>query len=62
MVAYLLQSCNRIATEIVMVSNETVVDLLQNCNRMATTLAYSLSFYFWDLATELATDVKFVAI
>ena len=44
-----------------MVSNETVVDLLQICNGI-TTLAYSLSFDFWDLATELATDVKFVAI
>ena len=61
-VAYLLQSCNGIATEIAMVSNETVADLLQICNEMATTLAYSLSFDFWDLAIELATDVKFVAI
>ena len=48
--------------EIIMVSNETVADLLQICNGMTTTLAYSLSFDFWDLATELATDVKFVAI
>ena len=62
MVANLLQSCNGIATEIAMVSNETVVDLLQICNGMTTTLAYSLSFDFWDLATELATDVKSVAI
>ena len=61
-VANLLQSCNGIATEIVMVRNETVADLLQICNGMATTLAFSLSFYFWDLAIELATDVKFVAI
>ena len=61
-VANLLHSSNRIATEIVMVSNETVADLLQICNGMATTLAYSLSFDFWDLATELATDVKSVAI
>ena len=61
-VANLLQSCNRIATEIVMVSNETVADLLQICNGIATTLAYSLSFDFWDLATELATDVKSIAI
>ena len=45
-----------------MVSNETVADLLQICNGMATTVAYSLYFDFWDLATELATDVKFVAI
>ena len=45
-----------------MVSNETVADLLKICNEMATTLAYSLSFDFWDLTTELATDVKFVAI
>ena len=45
-----------------MVSNETVADLLQICDGMTITLAYSLSFDFWDLATELATDVKFVAI
>ena len=61
-VANLLQSCNGIATEIIMVSNETVADLLQICNGMATTLVYSLSFDFWDLATELATNVKSVAI
>ena len=61
-VANLLQSCNGIATEIVMVSNETVADLLQICNGMTTTLVYSLSFDFWDLATELATDMKFVTI
>ena len=58
-VANLLQSCNGM---VVMVSNETVADLLQICNGMATTLAYSLSFDFWDLATDLATDVKFVTI
>ena len=62
MVANLLQSCNGIATEIVMVRNETVVDLLQICNGMTTLLAYSLSFDFWDLTTELATNVKCVAI
>ena len=45
-----------------MVSNETVADLLQICNRMTITIAYSLSFDFWDLEIELATDVKFVAI
>ena len=45
-----------------MVSNETGADLLQICNGMATKFSYSLSFDFWDLATELATDVKFVAI
>ena len=45
-----------------MISNETVADLLQICNGMTTTFAYSLSFDFWDLATELAMDVKFVAI
>ena len=45
-----------------MFSNETVADLLQICNGMVTTLAYSLSFDFSDLATELATDVIFVAI
>ena len=61
-VANLLQSCNGIATEIVMVSNETVADLLQICNGMTTTLAYSLSFDFWDLTTELAMDVKCIAI
>ena len=49
-------------TEIVMVSNETVADMLQICNGMTTTLVYSLSFDFWDLATELVTNVKFVAI
>ena len=62
MVANLLQRCNGIATEIGMVSNETVANLLQICNGMTTTLAYSLSFDFWDLATELAMDVKSVAI
>ena len=41
--------------------NETVIDLLQICNGIATTLAYSLSFDCWDLATELATDVKSIA-
>ena len=61
-VANLLQSCNENATEIVMVSNETVTDLLQICNGMTTTLAYSLSFDFCDLETELATYVKCVAI
>ena len=60
-VANLLQSCNEIVTEIAMVSNETIVDMLQNCNGIAT-LAYSLSFDFWDLETELATNVKSVAI
>ena len=40
----------------------SMADLLQICNEITTTLAYSLSFYFWDLATKLATDVKFVAI
>ena len=49
-------------TEFVMVSNETVADLLQICNEITTTLAYSMFFDFWDLATELALDVKFVAI
>ena len=58
MVANLLRSYNGIATEIAMVSNETVADLLQICNGMATTLVYSLSFDFWDLAM----DVKSVAI
>ena len=61
-VANLLQSCNGIATEIEMVCSETVADLLQICNGIATTLTYSLSFDFWDLATELATNVKSVAI
>ena len=45
-----------------MVSNETVADLLQISNEMATMFSYSLPFDFWDLETELATDVKFVAI
>ena len=58
----LLQSCKEWLTKIVMVCNKTVADLLQICNGMTTTLAYSLSFDFWDLATEFATDVKFVAI
>ena len=62
MVANLLHSYNGIATEIVMVSNETVADLLQICNGMTKTVAYSLSFDFRDLATELTTDVKSVAI
>ena len=61
-VANLLQICNGIVTEIAMVCNETVADLLQICNGIATTLAYSLSFDFWDLATELTTDLKSVAI
>ena len=61
-VANMLQSCNGIATEIAMVCNETVADLLQICNGIAATLAYSLSIDFWDLTTELATDVKSVAI
>ena len=38
MVANLLQSCNGIATDIVMVSNETVADLLQICNEIAIEL------------------------
>ena len=38
MVANLLQSCNGIATEITMVSNETVADLLQICNGIAIEL------------------------
>ena len=37
-VANLLQSCNIIATEIAMVSNETVVDLLQIYNGIAIEL------------------------
>ena len=61
-VTNLLQSCNGIATDIAMVSNEMVADLLQICNGMTTTLPYSLSFDFWNLATELTTDVNFVAI
>ena len=37
-VANLLQSCNEIATEIAMVSNETVANLLQICNGIAIEL------------------------
>ena len=37
-VANLLQSCNRLTTEIAMVSNETVVDLLQIDNGIAIEL------------------------
>ena len=61
-VTNLLQSCNGIATKIAMVCNETVADLLQFCNEIATTLAYSLFIDFWYFETELATDVKSVAI
>ena len=45
-VANLLQSCNGITREIVMVCNEKVADLLHICNGITTTLAYSLSIDF----------------
>ena len=41
-VANLLQSFNGIATEIAMVSNETVVDLLQICNGIVIELQHIL--------------------